>query len=133
MVSHLTKGPQVQLLLLSFPQTVFKPGTATFQQLQPLPQGILPPLQSLHPLQLEKTKLRLTHPSAGPAVWSPRGSQGRVQSLRVGWRYGRQIWKRDLRGFRLTQRKKLRAAGSWRLVSSGSSRTVYGACARGSL
>lgn len=49
---HLAKGPQLQLPLLCLPQTVSKPGLATLQQLQALPQSILFPLQSLHHLQL---------------------------------------------------------------------------------
>lgn len=49
---YLTKGPQLQLPLLRFPQAVCKPGLAMLQQLQALPQSILFPLQSLHHLQL---------------------------------------------------------------------------------
>ena len=48
----------MQLLLLSLPQTALIPGLAMLQQLQPLPKGILLPLQCLHPLQLKRQGAR---------------------------------------------------------------------------
>lgn len=58
----------MQLSLLCLPETALKPGPAMPQQLQPLPQGILLPLQSLHPLQLEGKKQTLACSTAG--LWA---------------------------------------------------------------